>query len=92
MIRVALFLSSIFSFGVSVGFVTQVTLHRQFGRFGGKIWWKKMRYVHAVLWFLSGCFALLPSITWWLRGLPAVVDVTAGAIAGLLHYRYSYEL
>ena len=89
MVRVALIFSSVFSFSVSVGFVSQMALQRQFGRFGGKIWWKRMRYIHAVMWFLSGCFALLPRITWWLRGLPAVADVTVGTIAGFLHYKYS---
>ena len=88
-ITTASYLTSVFCFIVSIGFVYQTVLKRQFGRFGGKVWWKRMRYIHSILWFLAGCFSLLPEMVWWLRGSPLVLDVTVGAVVGTLHYKYS---
>ena len=80
------------SYAVSVGFVYQIALNRERGNFGGRIWWKRARILHATLWFLAGSFALVPGITWWLRGLPPAIDAAVGTLAGLLHFLHGRDL
>jgi hypothetical protein len=80
------------SYAVSVGFVHQIGLNRVRGNFGGIVWWKRARFLHATLWFLAGSFALVPGMTWWLRGLPPAIDAAVGTFAGLLHFRRGYDL
>ena len=79
---------SCISFCVSLGFVYQVVLRNQFGRFGGPVWWAKLRYIHSTLWFLSGLFALFPNMMWWLKGIPLTLDATVGTLVGILHYKF----
>lgn len=57
--------------------------HTGCGIFGGRVWWERVRVVHAALWTIAStaAFAQAPWAGWVL-----VADVSVGALAGASHY------
>ena len=88
-----LYVAGIYMSITGVGFLYNIIQtcrgKKEYGGFGGKVWWVRMRHVHVLLWFTSAIFALLQK-PW--AGYILVVDPIVGAIAGLIHYSMGNQL
>ena len=56
--------------------------HKGRGGLGGKVWWARIRIVHALLWLAAGVVFLARGPGGWIL----VADVGVGALAGALHH------
>lgn len=53
------------------------------GGLGGDVWWNRSRFVHVLLWALSG-FLFVQNVTG--SGIPLLVDSLFGVVFGLIHF------
>ncbi len=71
----------------AVGFATNVVLwwtgeHKGVGGLGGRVWWARVRVLHAVLWLAAAIVFVIGGPGGWIL----VADVTVGALSGLVHF------
>lgn len=73
---------------VAIGFVTQIVRAacgwKTHGGFGGRVWWTRMRYLHAAAWAAAAVLGLLRLPY---AGAPLLADALAGALAGAWRHR-----
>ena len=74
-------LLSIPAFLISVGFIYQLKNGKQFGYFGGPVWWH--RGIHALLWMI---FAILAFRKIQSAYIVLVVDLIVGVISFINNY------
>ena len=66
------------AFFISLYFVNQIMKSKPCGAFNQKVWWNNMRYIHALLYFLFGIFALTKNDDSWVILL---TDISIGIFA-----------
>ena len=68
---------------VCLGFVGQIYRNAQVGGFGGRVWWRWNRYLHAPLYALAILLLYTRCAYAW---IPLLIDVTLALITGTEHY------
>lgn len=74
---------------VATGFAVKGYLSHTHGAFGGRVWWKRARLVHSMLWMLCAvlCFVRVRG-----AGALLLLDAAMGSVFGVLHFRYGLDL
>lgn len=68
---------------VSIGFVGQIYRNAQIGGFGGQVWWRWNRYLHAPLYALAIVLLYTRCAFAW---IPLLIDVTLALSTGVDHH------
>ena len=78
---------------VAIGFAANILLtlvgYKTKGVLGGRVWWKRARFVHCVLWGVCAalCFLRVPAC-----GTILLFDALLGALFGVLRFALGWQL